>query len=314
MSTPETAVTPKAIQEKLADRFEKQFGLPAPGSSVIEPEAEPAADALVLEAPEEGAPVSDTAEVEWDGAKYTIPSPLKDAFEKASDYTRKTQELADQRRAVDQSRELMTRAQMDSQFQQSITDENRELAVIDAYLSQASKLNWANMSTDQMMRQRIEVDQVRDRRDELLKSVSAKRDQFQSKMQETLSQLRAKAREIAAKSIPNFSEETEKGIKQYAISEGLSEAETDNVLLDPRSAKILWKASQYDKVKAGTAKAVTQATKAVRPGVASERMPQDVRAKLEYAKAVKHAENSGDKARLIEERLAASPLFAKRRS
>jgi hypothetical protein len=310
MSTPEPAVTPQAIQERLADKFEKQFGLPAPGSSVIEPEAEAEAASPPLET-EEGAPVSDTAEVEWDGAKYSIPAPLKDAFDKAADYTRKTQELAEQRRGIDHSRELMTRTQMDAQFQDSITAENRELAVIDAYLSQASKLNWANMSTDQMMRQRIEVDQVRDRRDELLKSVQSKREDFQSKMTETLSQLRAKAREIAAKSIPNFGEETERAIKQYAMAEGLSETETDNVLLDPRSAKILWKASQYDRVKAGTAKAVTQATKAVRPGAASERMPQDVRAKLDYAKAIKQAKSSGEVNNLIEQRLAKSPLFAR---
>jgi hypothetical protein len=314
MSTPETAITPQAIQEKLAAKFEAKFGLPAPGSSVDrETDAEAVTEAPELAEPGVTEPISDTAEVEWDGAKYTIPAPLREAFEKASDYTRKTQELGEQRRAVDHSRELMTRTQMDAEFQKSVADENRELAVIDAYLSQAAKLNWANMSTDQMMRQRIEVDQVRDRRDELLKSVSGKRTEFDSKMTETLAQLRARAREIAAKSIPNFSEETEKGIKQYAMSEGLSEAETDNVLLDPRSAKILWKASQYDRVRAGTAKAVTATTKAVRPGAASERMPQDVRAKLEYGKAIKNASTSGDKAALIEQRLAASPLFARRK-
>ena len=53
-------------------------------------------------APDEGQPEDDTEEVDWDGAKYRVPKPLKDALLRQADYTRKTQELADQRRTVEQ--------------------------------------------------------------------------------------------------------------------------------------------------------------------------------------------------------------------
>ena len=53
-------------------------------------------------APDEGQPEDDTEEVDWDGAKYRVPKPLKDALLRQADYTRKTQELAEQRRTVEQ--------------------------------------------------------------------------------------------------------------------------------------------------------------------------------------------------------------------
>jgi hypothetical protein len=125
-----------------------------------------------------------------------------------------------------------------------------------------------------------------------------------------LSELRTKSRELAAKSISGYSEETEKSIYAYAKTEGLSETEIDSVLLDPRSAKVLWKAMQFDKVRAGTAKAVDSATKVVKPGATHEKMPQQVVDKLNFNKAIRKAATSGEKANLIEGRLLG--MFGKR--
>jgi hypothetical protein len=122
-------------------------------------------------------------------------------------------------------------------------------------------------------------------------------------MKSKFSELRTRSRELAAKSIPGFTEETEKSIRSHAMTHGLSEQEIDNVLLDPRSAKILWEASQFAKVKAGTQNAVATTTKVVKPGASNERMPQAVVDKLNYRKAISKAVTSGDKARLIEGRL-----------
>ena len=46
----------------------------------------------------------ETTETEIDGVKYTIPAALKDSFLMQGDYTRKTQELAAERKALDEAK------------------------------------------------------------------------------------------------------------------------------------------------------------------------------------------------------------------
>lgn len=250
---------------------------------------------------------ADLAEVEYEGAKYQLPTKLKDALMRQDDYTRKTQDLATLRRETEQARELAIQQQLDSSFGESVAKESDQLKMIDAYLSQVQKVDWANMSTDQILRQKIEIDTLKEQREAIKAAIDGKRNQFNEGVNQKRAELRAKAREVAAKSIRDYSEETEKDVIAWAKSEGLSEAEIDSVLLDPRSYKIMWKARQFDKVQAGTVKATETATKAakvLKPGGAGERMPQEVREKLDFGKAMKSARTSGEKARVIEQRIA----------
>jgi hypothetical protein len=259
--------------------------------------AEPAPDAGETQAADPG-----FAELDWEGTKIRVPTAMKDAFMKNEDYTRKTQELAESRKGIDHVQELAKQRQLDAVFTDSIATEQREIAVIDAYLQQAKGMDWSQMGTDQLMRTRMELDNVKERREQLVKDIDGKRTKFMDEVQTKIKELRGKSRELASKAIPEFTEEAEKAVRAFAMAEGLTETEVDNVLLDPRSYKILWKASQFDKVKAGTGK-VDTASKTLKPGVASERMPADVRQKLDYNKAIKGAKTSGDKAKVIEQRL-----------
>lgn len=254
------------------------------------------------------------AEIEWEGQTLKVPKGLKEAVMRTDDYTRKTQDLAEQRRSIDQLRETLQARQMESAFSESIASEQQEIGVIDAYLQQVGKLDWSQMTAEQMLRQRIELDGIKDRRQELQSSIASKRTKFTEDMQSKISELRGKSRELASKSIQGFSEETEKAMRDYAKAEGLTDSELDNVLLDPRSYKIVYKAMQFDKVKAGTTKAAEAATKVdrvLRPGTAGERMPAETAQKLNFNKAMKAAGNdSGAKARVIEDRLVG--IFSKR--
>ncbi len=126
-----------------------------------------------------------------------------------------------------------------------------------------------------------------------------------------MGQLRAKAREMAAKSITGFSEETEKAVRQYAVAEGFAERELDSILLDPRSFGIVWKASQFDKIKAsaGKGKVVDATTRTLKPGAGSERMPAKTASQLNFNRAMKGAKTSGQKAEVIEAKLAQNSIF-----
>jgi hypothetical protein len=290
-------VADQAPQEQSAvDRIASKFGFPADDQA----------------APVEAvAPESDLAELEWDGAKYQVPAKLKDAFMKNEDYTRKTQELSQQRASLDQVRTLAEQRQIEAAFGNSIQAEQQELHVIDAYLAQAGKVDWASMSTDQILRQKIELDQIKERRNGLQQAIAEKREKFKAEVDSKISELRTKSREIASKAISGFSDKTEADVRSFAAKSGLAEAEINNVLLDPRSYQIMWKAMQFDQVQASTGKAASAVDKVLRPGAASEKMPSAVAAKLNFNKAMAKAVTSGDKARVIEQRLAGA--FAKGR-
>ena len=225
---------------------------------------------------------------------------------KNEDYTRKTQELSQQRASLDQVRTLAEQRQIEAAFGNSIQAEQQELHVIDAYLAQAGKVDWASMSMEQAFKNKMELDTIKERRAAIQQTISEKRDTFRKEVDTKITELRAKAREIASKSISGFSDDTDKAVRAFAGKSGLADAEINNVLLDPRSYQIVWKAMQFDSIQASTGKAGKAVDKVLRPGAASERMPQCVANKLNFNKAMKNAATSGDKARVIEQRLAGS--------
>src|SRR5450631_913062 len=63
------------------------------------------------------------AELEWDGIKFSVPAKAKDAFMQREDYTRKTQELAGQRRDVEHIREAAQQVELQRAFTDSIGPE-----------------------------------------------------------------------------------------------------------------------------------------------------------------------------------------------
>jgi hypothetical protein len=261
------------------------------------PEAQP-------ETTEEAAPSDGLTDFEWEGHQFRVPESLTKAVMLNKDYTQKTQELSRSREAIEQLQAMNEARQSEIAFVSSIANEQQELGIIDQYLKQIQSIDWSKLSSEQMMRQKIELDQIRDRRVALADSINGKRSKFASDLQARIKDLRGKSKEQASKSIEGFTEETDQTIRNYAKSEGLSEREIDNLLLDPRAYRLFWKAKQFDDIKANAARGGKQAPSGVvRPGVAGERMPAETAQKLNFAKAMKSAKSSQQKANLIEDRL-----------
>jgi len=263
-----------------------------------------AQEAPVEEAAAEEAPVDDGFDdLDWEGQTIRVPKGLKEAVMRTDDYTRKTQELAEQRKTLEQLQTAAQQQMARETFERSITQEKQEIAVIDAYLAQARKMDMTAMTAEQMFRAKMELDSIKERRSELQAAIDGKHAQFQTDMQNKLNELRGKTRELASKSIQGFNEETEKAMREFAKTEGLGDFEIDNVLLDPRSYKIVWKAMQFEKVRAGVKPAEAKAERVLKPGAAGERMPAKTAANLNFNKAMKSAKTSSEKANVIEARL-----------
>jgi hypothetical protein len=161
-------------------------------------------------------------------------------------------------------------------------------------------VDWSNMTTDEAFRKKLQLDQWKDEREAIAKGLADKRQEFEKKVQESLTELKKKALDTVSKKIPNWSEAEAKAIREHAISEGYTEAEL-NSIVDPRHTLTLWKAKQFDQLKAKATKTVTD-VKTVKT-TSSNPMPQHVKEKLNFRKAIAKAQPH-EKRKLVEARAA----------
>ncbi len=270
-----------------------------------QPEGEVEADAPspesteAPEATEEAAPATEeTFEFEVDGTVYALPKALEKAVQQQKDYTKKTMELAEQRKTFELLHEQARVANMRQEFNASIADELSQLQAYDAVLKQP--IDWNSLDTNEAFRRKIQIDQWKEERDGILRTLQAKQQEFLAKQDAAVKDYRSKAAEVLAKKIPGWSEATQKAIRDHAIADGYTEAELASVS-DPRMTLTLWKAAQYDQLKAKATPAVSQ-VKTVKT-TSSNPMPQQVKDKLNFRKALAKAQPN-EKRKLVEARAA----------
>ncbi len=91
------------------------------------------------EGAENGQPEDDAEDVDYEGAKYRVPKVLKDALLRQADYTRKTQELADQRRHVEQHVQSLSQQ---AELQQATLEHRVNLGIVEHQLEQFRNTDW----------------------------------------------------------------------------------------------------------------------------------------------------------------------------
>lgn len=280
------------VANAMEDRFAKEFGEPeqaAPTEEVEAPnaeETETAGDGL--------------EEVELEGEVFKVPPKIKEAVIRQSDYTRGKQEVAEKQRTIDLQAQAFQLQQAEQSFQGTISEQLSNLALIDARTKDLLA-NWQQLTTDQKQ----EVLFLDKQRDQITRDIHGKRQEFDSKQQAAQRELLAKTAEAVRKAIPGWSEELAKEITRHAVSDGYTQQELSSVT-DPRYIKTLWKAREYDRLQArAKAPAQGKAPAVVKPG-ASNPMPQAVKNKHAFKKEMSKATSDSAKARLIEDRLAAS--------
>jgi len=267
-----------------------------------EEETEEPTEAEAEEAEEPAEP--ELVEVEYEGKVYETPPELKDALLRQSDYTQKTQSLADSRRELEHRQKTIETTEDSYKFAQSIQEELSQAAQLDAQLNYYKGLDYTSMTTEEMFQNRNQMDMVKDQRDALLKVLETKQNEFQQTQQQANTALLKEGAEILEKSIPNWNQETQKEISDFAVSYGYSREEVES-LTDPRAVQLLHKAMQFDKLKEGIP--ATQVKLSEVPTIKPKSrnpMPEDVKAKLNLRKILKNPKKSSkEKARSIQESL-----------
>ena len=218
---------------------------PAEEAEEVEEEAQESDSA---EETEEQAEADDAEEVEFEGQHYKLPKPLKEALLRQQDYTRKTQEVAAQRRQVEEREKTVA---LHAEFQQK---HSAELAVangLHAQIQKFSQVDWAGLA-EQNPAQYLQLDRQQRELQEALSTKSAElqklHQEFQAEVVKRKQAAQAKCIE-ECRTIPGFGPDMLKDLDETGKAFGFTGEELAEVV-DPRVIKVLHAAMQFRKLQA----------------------------------------------------------------
>jgi hypothetical protein len=286
------------------EKPQKQAPQPEPEQSTEAPEAAPEGESG--DTTQEAPTAEEFFEFEMEGQKYQLPKSLEKAVMQERDYTQKSQKIAEQRKTWETLNEQARIANMRIEFEKEVAQEYEQLRAFDAVLGQRPDLT--NMSDREIMLLREQREAWKEQRDAIRQGLERKYQEWTGKRDEAIKSLRQKAAETAATRIPGWNEATQKAVREHALTEGYTEAELEQAGLDPRHWVTLWKAREFDQLKAKATKTVSE-VRSVKT-TPSNPMPQHVKEKLAFNKQVqKTAPNSSERNKLVEQRAAS--LFSR---
>ena len=216
------------------------------------------------------------------------------SYQLGTDYTKKSQAVAEERKVVEAERQRIDEARqlrdqyaerlqmIEQMLNQQQPEENLE------YLKETDPIGYA-VRVAEMSQKEKQLMQVRAERERISQQQEYDR---QSQLRQTIS---VEAEKLVA-ALPEYAD-PEKGelirkdIRTYGKQAGFSDDELANVY-DSRAVLTLWKAMQFDKLqssKSGITKKVSEAPKAIKPGVSR---PRDSNSE-ELKKLKARAKNSG---------------------
>ena len=210
---------------------------------------------------------------------------LKKSYQLGSDYTKKTQEVAEQRKVIEQEAKAIIEArkvrddyssklQAIEQFLNGQNDNPAELVAMKENDPVGYAVKVAEMTEKKEQLQTVQAERARLAQEQQTES--------QAQMQKFVEQEQIKL----AESLPEFSDKTKgeqvrNDIRSYGKKAGFTDEELSQVY-DSRHVLVLHKAAQYDKLmagKAGVKKKVAKAPKTVKSGAKVKQNVTDIQKK-----------------------------------
>ena len=198
------------------------------------------------------------------------------SYQLGTDYTKKSQAVAEERKVVEAERHAVQEAKaMRDQYAQQLgiieqmLNQPQEAENLD-YLKETDPIGYA-VKVAEMSQKEKQLAQVRAQREYLSQQQEYDR-------QQQMKQMVAAESEKLVAVLPDFADPSKgeairKDIRTYGKQLGFSDDELANVF-DSRAVLTLYKAMQYDKLqsaKPGITKKVSEAPKAIKPGVSKPR-------------------------------------------
>jgi len=301
LSTPEDSTEqPEVVEEQIEEVEEVE-------ETEVEEETEPEVETTEEEVEEETEEESEVEEEEvveeeqtftikaaGEEKKVTLDE-LKKSYQLGSDYTKKTQEVAEQRKVIEQEAKAIIEAR------QVRDDYAQKLQAVEQFLTGTNDTpeDLAAMKENDPIGYAVKVAEMTEKKEQL-QAVQAEQkriaDQQQSDRTAQMQEFVQKEAQKLAESLPEFSdkakgEQLRSEIRNYGKKVGFTDEELSQVY-DSRHVLVLHKAAQYDKLmtgKAGVKKKVAKAPKMVKSGAKVKQTVTDTQ-----KKQMKRLQQTGD--------------------
>lgn len=195
-------------------------------------------------------PEPEFVEIEWEGETYSVPAKLKDGILRQSDYTKKTQEVAEQRKAIEaRQAEIERQAQMQRDHLQDVA----ELTSIDRQIEAYDQIDWRQLQQadpQEFIRLDWERRSLVEQRNSKTEQLSKKQQEALAKQQQEVAKRREEGLAALKRDIPDWSDETAKRVSEYGTTTAGFTPQEIATVIDPRMVKVLDKARRWDQLQA----------------------------------------------------------------
>lgn len=205
----------------------------------------------------------ETFEVEVDGEVHTLPAALRGGFLRHADYTRKTQELAEHRRALEAERQALSEQ---ASVHAGASNDRLRLAALDHQLEDFEAVDWeAYAAEDAQGAQALwaTFQRMGQARDQLAYAVSHHEERAGLQAAREAAEAMAETGRRLSEEIDGWSPEVAGKLIEYAQAFGVTMEELRE-MADPRLWKLLHKAYRADQASQADAREQAQT---VRPAV-----------------------------------------------
>jgi len=235
--------------------------------------------------------------VKVDGEEFEVSlDELRDGYQRQSDYTRKSQSLAEQRKAYEANLQAVQneRNQYAQVLEQMSENQNYQL-------QQFEDINWKELKDDdpmEYMEKRLEYQEAKDRVSQLNNERARVHQQNQAEITQVLTEKVQKEAELLSAALPEYADpgsNLKTDIRNYALSLGFPENEIDSIS-DHRVVLVLHKAMMQDNAAKGVKK-VKVAPKVVKSGTPqtkSQKVKRVTQAKRERLSKTGHTKDAAN--------------------
>lgn len=230
--------------------------------------------------------------------------------QKGFDYTQKTQQLAEERKSIEEftqnlrQQEELVRQQFHTQA--ALIEEIAKVTAIDQQLAAYNGLDWQALSNaDPVEAQKLffAYNQLQTQRGQAVNEVQQKQQVLTHAQQEALAAKTLEGKKVLERDIPGWNADKVKAVVETARQYGFNDSEI-STLVDPRQVKVLHDAMQWRKLQASkpvTDKKVSNATPQLKAGAKDAKNAGN--AQMKQARDALRKTGKGDYAAMLIERM-----------
>lgn len=219
--------------------------------------------------------------IEVDGEKLSVDE-IKLGYMRQADYTKKTQAVAEQRKAAEEQT---------ANYESTL---NALLTASGADLSRFDNVNWEQAAVenpDQYKQAKAMYEQTKQTHDFIRAQAKEHQQRAEAQQQAAMKESAKESLTVLKSTIPNWNNDLYYSIGEYATGSLGVTTEEFNEVHDHRMITALYKAMQFDKAKTETQKKVKATPKKTLSGKKAE--PKDLGKKDNYRKARERLKKSG---------------------